>query len=231
MLFLGTTDTHLMMRHLLNIAKEACDEGAAAVIHAGDHLELTEFGRYPALRQVADHQEVFSQICQVIPFITCSGNHDLLNESNAWLKEPLSPNFTGDESHVVLTKGGVTVVVTTVPYLANNALGLAEVGREMADEIPGAFWMVLQHEPPKDSKTAGGGGSMIMRRLVHQFKPDVFLCGHLHFAPLRKGGDWSDLMGETLVINPGRNQNKMPNTVRIEFHAGQRPRATITRGR
>jgi len=232
MLFLATSDTHLLAAHVQKMKDAAITEGAAALLHAGDHLEESEFGRIPRVKQIEGHQTVYREISKTIPIITCSGNHDFKSgegkEKAEWLDE-IGSNFHGDLTHTVISKDGISVVISTIPYLYPSALDVASEGLARKEETNSDFWFILAHEPPKDSKPASGGGSMTMRRLVRQFQPDVFLCGHLHWSPYRKDGAPYAFEGQTMVINPGRRQDALPNTVRIFLSAGNPPRARWTK--
>ena len=64
-------------------------------------------------------------------------------------------------------------------------------------------WTVLiSHSPPKDTKvdaTREGKhiGSVSIRRLIEDRRPDIVFCGHVHEA---RG---TDQIGDTLLVNPG----------------------------
>lgn len=217
MLLLITTDTHLMfgfVQYLISLAKL---EQATAVLHAGDHLEFTEFGRLPEAEQIKAATQSFQGCNLQTKFITCSGNHDVEGKNKTWLEEINLPGFSGDKSHTLLQTNTANVLVTSIPYNSLEATKIAEEGKNKAS-ISNAQWIVLMHEPPKDTKTAGGkGGNLTARKIIFQYAPDYFICGHRHFAPYMKNGGWNDTMRATTVLNPGRKDTQFPNCIRLNI--------------
>jgi hypothetical protein len=46
------------------------------------------------------------------------------------------------------------------------------------------------------------------------------LTGHIHQAPWVDGGSWHDVIGRTLVCNPGRQIGKVPPHLTVDTVAG-----------
>lgn len=210
-----TTDTHLMFHFTMRLAEI---EGINAIIHAGDHLEFTAFGQFPEANQIQAAKYAFQETAKRRLLITCSGNHDVEGKDKHWVEEFNYPNYSGGNSHTLIaTAGSKNVVITSFPYNHPRWLELAEDGKNKADKLD-ARWIVVHHDPPKDSKTAGGkGGNLIARRIILQFSPEIFICGHKHNAPYTKNGSWNDKMRDTLVINPGRKDMQHPNYVLLNL--------------
>jgi len=66
--------------------------------------------------------------------------------------------------------------------------------------------IVVTHDPPYGTqldKISGGGhvGSRAVLNFIHQYQPDVCLCGHIHES---RG---KDVIGKTKIVNPGMFSN------------------------
>lgn len=61
--------------------------------------------------------------------------------------------------------------------------------------------IVVTHVPPKDTNTDKSFlrhvGSTAVRQIISEKKPKIVLCGHIHESRN------TDMVGETLVVNPG----------------------------
>jgi Icc-related predicted phosphoesterase len=40
-------------------------------------------------------------------------------------------------------------------------------------------------------------GDAELVRWIHEHRPDIVLCGHVHQSPFRQGGSWVDRKGDT----------------------------------
>jgi len=218
MLLLITSDTHMMFGFVQKLVELGKSEKAKAILHAGDHLEFTEFGRFPEAEQVKAATQSMQGCNLDTRLITCSGNHDVEGKNKTWLNNLMLPGVSADNSHTLLEDKGLVILITSIPYNSPTASSIAEEGKEKAEAYK-AKWIVLTHEPPKDSKTAGGnGGNLISRKIINQFSPDYFVCGHRHFAPYLKNGAWNDTMRSTIVLNPGRKDTQFPNYIWLSIN-------------
>lgn len=56
----------------------------------------------------------------------------------------------------------------------------------------------------------------MLNRLAAEHRPDIVLTGHVHEAPFIPGGSWHDRLGETLIINAGRQSGPVPAHVVVD---------------
>lgn len=89
---------------------------------------------------------------------------------------------------------------------AEHAFGLFEL-------IPGSRLMVL-HTPPLGEVVDRDGnkhkGSQVVNDLIHHWRPALAVCGHAHDA------QGQEMIGDTLVVNPGALKNGYFATVDLE---------------
>ncbi len=72
----------------------------------------------------------------------------------------------------------------------------------------GADALYVLHSPPRDTAcdriaAPAHVGSRAIRALVERLQPPLVLSGHIHESP-RISGAWRDLIGRTVVVNPGQ---------------------------
>jgi hypothetical protein len=72
----------------------------------------------------------------------------------------------------------------------------------------GAEAVYVLHSPPRDTACDQAGtrthvGSRAIRAFVERLQPPLVLSGHIHESP-RISGAWRDLIGRTVVVNPGQ---------------------------
>ena len=129
------------------------------------------------------------------PVAICSGNHDLDEYLDIW-KCQNPGNITIDlETRIV-----GEVVVTCLPFIFGFSTPESTVdawieGRNTAD-LDNLWWLILHHEPPGDLSKA-----VSVSQLMSDYRPDLFLCGHLHDLPRKKS--FSFLHRWVVVLNPG----------------------------
>jgi hypothetical protein len=54
---------------------------------------------------------------------------------------------------------------------------------------------------------------------IHQYKPDIVLCGHIHEAPFKPAGSWADRIGDSWVFNSGRQIGPSPAHIVVDTEA------------
>ncbi|MBX7077227.1 MAG: metallophosphoesterase [Methanobacteriaceae archaeon] len=72
----------------------------------------------------------------------------------------------------------------------------------VANEDANVLKILLTHAPPFDTMVdvlpdGNHAGSISLRKIIEEFKPDINLCGHIHEAIAK------DEIGDTIVLNPG----------------------------
>ena len=84
----------------------------------------------------------------------------------------------------------------------------------LVERIPaGEPWILMAHCPPHGTKTdvlhdGRHVGSIAVRRTIERHRPVLALHGHIHESTKMPGGDWSDRIGDTIVVNPGSSYHR-----------------------
>ena len=222
---LATSDLHGVTGVRLDVL--AREHGCAALLIAGDFLNLT--GRGTPGEQARAVTAWLQDLAARIPVVACSGNHDATGTHGAdWLREVAgncqpAGRLTTDGGHAVLDG----LVVSAVPYwhlpggfphrdwLRDRVRRVWVEGSLLAAErkLP---WAVLHHEPPDGLAVAANGGFALRERgappqgwcrhWIELYRPDYVFSGHLHEAPLARGGSWAARVPETgtWCFNAGR---------------------------
>ena len=196
-----TADTHLDHCFLQDLANKAIRE-KAALLHGGDFLDIYECGRYPIEVQIEHCTKLITTIQKHAAFFYTQGNHDIDNRTK-------NPNWITWDHGTIHTPD---FVLTILKYNDPSNFEIATSGASHGTTLP---WIILCHEPPAGSLTAGTGGSNLHRRIIEKFQPNYFLCGHHHNAPFSKTGSSTDKIGITNVLNPGKKYNGRPNYFEI----------------
>lgn len=202
MKILYTADTHLDHRFLQDLANKAIDE-KAILLHGGDFIDIYERGAYPIELQLQHCTKLVTAIQRLVPFYYSQGNHDIdpCVPNKAWVTWDAKTHTTDE------------CVITILKYNDPSNFEVAALGAKQRDGKP---WVIVCHEPPFSSLTAGSGGSKTSQRIVKELQPDFFLCGHHHLAPFSKKGSHTDIIGSTTVLNPGKRNTGRPNFFTIE---------------
>ena len=83
-----------------------------------------------------------------------------------------------------------------------------------ADAVGERTWVWVYHAPPDRSPTSWTGlryyGDTDLNVWIERFRPALVLCGHVHESPFADDGSWSDRIGNTWVVNPGRESGPVP---------------------
>lgn len=180
-----------------NISKIPDIEKTEGIIISGD---LTQFGGVPEAEKVL---AVLSAIGK--PIYAQTGNMDK-PEVDAWL----SGKGINIHDRVVEIAPGIAIFgiggSTPTPFNTPTeyteqayADWLAECWRK-ASKYPAQI--LVSHNPPKDTKCdriASGAhvGSESVRDFIEKCQPTACICGHIHESRAQ------DMLGKTLVINPG----------------------------
>jgi Icc-related predicted phosphoesterase len=186
------------------------------VVLAGDHLDIRSY--VDADAQITVVLEYLRRIAAKTTVAACSGNHDLnavndLGERAAvWLHAARDSGVFVDGSSVMTDD----VRVTVCPWW-DGPRTRERFATMLADEVASVgerLWVWVYHAPPDRSATSWTGrryyGDSDLNGWIEQFRPAVVLCGHVHESPFVEQGCWADRIGDTCVINPGREAGPVP---------------------
>jgi Icc-related predicted phosphoesterase len=211
---LVASDLHYRLPQLDWILAEAPDFDA--VVLSGDHLDAAG---HPALSaQVALMSAYLAELADEALVFANSGNHDLTQrrpdgeKAALWLND-VDPRVVTDGKHRFVGDDLVSVCAWWEGPVTRGEMETqleADAARRPAD----GCWIWVYHSPPDASPTAWSGsrhfGDDVLNRLIEHYSPDIVLAGHVHEAPLRPDGSWNDRIGDTLVLNAGRQAGPAP---------------------
>lgn len=155
--------------------------------------------------------------------LACSGNHDLDGpgptgeQTAAWLQ-----SVGADGVHVDGASLDIDDIRFTVVGWWDGPLTQAQTGEliaRAAHDRP-RRWVWVYHAPPARTRLCYDGRRSFpdesLTTWIEQYGPDVVLCGHIHQAPWVPGGGWYDHIGDTLVVNPGKQIGRVPPHVWLD---------------
>tara|TARA_R110002096_G_scaffold419294_3_gene623880 strand:- start:2659 stop:3384 length:726 start_codon:yes stop_codon:yes gene_type:complete len=220
---LVVSDIHYSLKQFDWLVKSAPDFDL--IVIAGDLMELASSVE-PDTQAVVVEQ-YFRRICNQTPLVVCSGNHDLIEEydgtrSPEWLEDLSMTNLTVDHG----LYEDETIKILSLPWWETDAerKRIASWLNEQQQQQSGkpVFW--VHHAPPHGAKTSWNGkrdlGDKTLVEWIAKYTPTLVLSGHVHNAPYYPDGSWIDRIGETYVINGGRQTGDKPATVEIEVEEG-----------
>lgn len=225
MQYLVASDLHYTLRQLDWIAAQASQYDA--VILVGDHLDIA--GSVDLNAQIALVSAYLGRLVDQTIVVANSGNHDLSGrrahgEKVALWLDHLDPRVITDGSHVVVGDDLISVCAWW-----EGPVTRSELERQLADD--GALrpergrWIWAYHAPPDRSPTSWSGrrffGDDTLNRLIDEHRPDIVLTGHVHESPFRPDGSWHDRIGDTLVVNAGRQIGPVPAHVVLDTTAAE----------
>jgi Icc-related predicted phosphoesterase len=222
--YLLASDLHYGLQQLDWIADQA--GGFDAVVFGGDHLDVA--GHVDLNAQIVLLSAYFSRLADSTKVIANSGNHDLTmrldhgEKSAAWLGE-LDPRVVTDG---MSAKVGDDLVSVCAWWEGPVTKGLveAQLVADAARRPADAAWIWVYHSPPDESPTSRSGhrhfGDDVLNRLLDEHHPDLVLAGHVHESPFIPEGSWHDRIGDTIVLNAGRQRGPIPAHILIDTAAG-----------
>lgn len=211
--YLVASDLHYALPQLDWIADQA--EEFDAVVLAGDHLDAA--GHADLNAQIALTVAFLAELADKTTVVANSGNHDLTmrrddGEKAALWMERIDERVAGDGQAVRVGDDLVSVCAWWEGPFTRGELD-AQLARDAATERPGK-WIWVYHSPPDDSPTSWTGrrhfGDSVLNELIELHRPDIVLTGHVHEAPFRPDGSWNDRIGDTLILNAGRQPGPIP---------------------
>lgn len=195
-----------------------------AVVLAGDHLDISSAVGVDV--QILVIQKYLRRLQVKTRLIVSSGNHDLNGRDAAgeraarWLDQARGGGLVVDRDRLAV---GDTLI-SVCPWW-DGPHGRDAVGAQLAEDAAhrAAHWIWVYHAPPDASPVSWTGtkhyGDEELVRWIHQYAPDIVLCGHIHQAPFRSGGSWVDRIGRTWIFNAGRQIGPCPTFVAIDTEA------------
>ena len=225
MRYLVASDLHYSLPQLEWIATRAGDFDA--VILAGDHLDIA--GRADLNAQIALLRLLFARLAERTVVIANSGNHDLTarrshgEKAAAWLDD-LDPKVITDGDCGRVGGDLVSACAWWEGPVTRQAVE-DQLARDAKERPDAALWIWAYHSPPDRSPTSWSGkrhfGDELLNELATLHQPDLVLAGHVHEAPFRDDGSWHDRIGDTLVLNAGRQTGPVPAHLVVDTAARQ----------
>ena len=221
MKFLLVSDLHYSLKQFDWLCHVAGDFDL--IILAGDHLDISSAVDIDV--QILVVLKYLRRLKGKTEIAACSGNHDLNTRSSAgekiatWLARarPFGIPTDGDSFTVGET------VFTVCPWWDGPA-GQDQVGRllEQDSTMRKGSWVWIYHAPPDRSPVSWSGkrhfGDTKLNEWVERYEPNLVLTGHIHQSPFREGGSWIDRLGDTWVVNAGRQIGPVPTHVIFDTH-------------
>jgi Icc-related predicted phosphoesterase len=225
MRMLLVSDLHYTLKQLDWVLAEA--DAYDVVVVAGDHLDIGSYVEPDA--QIAVVLEYLARIAAKTTVVACSGNHDLDAENDfgeraaMWLERASAARVHVDGSHVIHDD----LVITVCPWwdgpLTRDAVD-AQLAQAAVD-VGARRWIWVYHAPPDASPTSWTGrrhyGDDDLNAWVETYQPTLVLCGHVHESPFANGGRWIDRIGDTVVVNAGRERGSTPAHIVVDTERGE----------
>jgi Icc-related predicted phosphoesterase len=223
--YLVASDLHYALPQLEWIAEQASEFDA--VVLAGDHLDLA--GRAEINAQIALLKLLFARMADRTVIIANSGNHDLTarrahgEKAAVWLDD-LDPRVASDGASLRVGADLVSVCAWWEGPVTRAAVE-DQLHRDAKERPDDGSWIWAYHSPPDASPTSWSGkrhfGDSVLNELALLHQPDLVLAGHVHEAPFRDEGSWHDRIGNTLVLNAGRQPGPVPAHLVVDTTARQ----------
>lgn len=192
------------------------------VIFAGDALDagsIVDFGA-----QTVVVRKYLERLAATTRVIFCSGNHDLDARSESgekiarWVEEARLSGVACDGDAIVVGDA----LFSVFPWW-DGPLVKERLMRQLATDArrrEGRRWIWAHHAPPRQSPTSWSGkqsfGDADLVEWIGQYRPDVVICGHIHQSPFVAEGSWIDRLGDTWVLNAGRQYGAPPAFIAID---------------
>lgn len=173
--------------------------------------------------QILVVRKYLRQLPAKVPVLVSSGNHDGdgRNDSDEsiseWIRE-----LSDFGCHVDTDSYEQDGWLFTIFPWWDGEVTRNEVARLMKRDalLPRKKWVWIYHAPPEGSPLAWDGrrefGDDSLRLWIEKYRPDLVLGGHIHQAPFVKEGAWFDRIGDTLVINAGKQIGPTPAFTEID---------------
>ncbi len=191
------------------------------IVIAGDLLDMGSSLDLDV--QILVVEKYLRRLAERTRVLVSSGNHDGDGRTAAqesvcrWLREVRGDRLFVDGDSVDLDG----TLVTICPWWDGDETR-ADVERLLERDAAREKqrWLWVYHSPPEGSPVSWtglkSGGDEVLTAWIARFAPDVVLSGHIHNAPFYAAGAWIDRLGETWVLNPGRQLGPRPTYVILD---------------
>ena len=219
MRILALSDLHYRLKHYDWLVAAAAD--ADVVVLAGDLADVAS--PVPVEVQAVVLQGYLDRLAERSVVVAVSGNHDLDGPGEhgeqvaAWLQEARPGAVHTDGRSVDVG----AVRFTACPWWDGPTTRDA-VGEQLAAAAPDrpATWVWVYHAPPAGTVLCRDGRREFpdheLAGWIDTLAPDLVFCGHIHQAPWADGGSWWARLGDTLVVNAGRQVGPVPSHVWVD---------------
>ena len=220
---LSVSDLHYRLPHYDWLVKAA--EGVDVVALVGDLADVVN--PVPIDVQTVVLDRYLGMLAQRATVLASSGNHDL--DGPGPDGEQVAGWLTRLTDSTVVTDGHSVDIgdirFTVCPWW-DGPLTRAAVGAQLAAAAVDRprRWVWLYHAPPagtvlcRDSRREFPDHELAA--WIEQYQPWLVVTGHIHQAPWINGGSWHDRLGDTLVVNAGKQVGPVPPHITFDFDAG-----------
>ena len=217
---LFVADLHYGLKQFDWLAANAA--GFDAVIIGGDLLDLS--APLDLETQIVVVEKYLARIARHTRLLVSSGNHDGDGRNAAqesicrWLREAKAGQLFVDGDSVMIGN----TLVTICPWW-DGPKTCADVDQLLTrdSEQKPEKWVWIYHSPPEGSPVSWTGrksaGDRTLTAWIRRFSPDLVLSGHIHNAPFYADGAWIDRLGNSWVVNAGRQIGPTPSHIIIDF--------------
>lgn len=214
------SDLHYELRQFDWVLSQA--SAFEIVVLAGDLLDIASV--VPLEAQVPVVLGYLERLAGRATTIVCSGNHDLSGrdengeKSARWLARAADFGAVIDYSSTTLDG----VLITVCPWW-DGPHGRARVEAFLTEqrELAPDRWIWVYHWPPPDCPVSWTGsrsyGDADLAGWIERFHPSLVLAGHVHQAPLARGGSWVARSHGTWVVNVGHQIGPTPSHAVIDL--------------
>jgi Icc-related predicted phosphoesterase len=222
MRILAVSDLHYTLPQFDWLIKNA--PGHDVLIIAGDLLDIASALDLDS--QILVIQQYLNLLGALLPVLVTSGNHDGDQKTPAgefvarWLKPGIAPGITVDGQNADFG----SLRFTLCPWWDGpETRSLMDEHLSQSRPSEGHDWVWIHHAPPLGCRTAWTGkkdaGDEHLLGLIRQWRPAAVLAGHIHNAPFRTDGSWSNRLGSTWIFNPGRQIGPVPTHLVFDWPA------------
>jgi Icc-related predicted phosphoesterase len=195
------------------------------VVIAGDHVDIA--GRMDGGMQVVVILKYLRKLAASAKLIVSSGNHDLDQRDAsgekipAWMAKVRALGAVADGDSIYYGDMLVTVCPWWDGPHAKQAVA-DQLARDAAREKQ--KWLWVYHGPPPGPTSWNGRqdcGDTDLAAWIAEYSPDIVFTGHIHEAPFKQGGSWTDRIGDTWVFNSGRQIGPTPAHIFVDTEANE----------
>ncbi len=220
MKILLTADIHYTLKQL-DWLSEVADRFDLLVI-AGDLLDMVSVVDLDV--QILVVMKYLRKMQSKVKMLVSSGNHDLdalcsrSGENVAeWMSQvrDLGVPTDGDSWEIE------DILFTICPWW-DGEVSKQEVAAHLERDASRTKkrWFWVYHTPPVATEVSWDGkrdfGDAVLREWVLSYGPELVLGGHIHQAPFVKGGNWVDRLGDTWLLNSGKQIGPVPTFTIID---------------